>query len=589
VTALFLAVCGSGVSEITRVDARISEAPPRFSAAPKPVSQAISAKPLDNSTAVAAYSFRLLRTGYHGFAAQLRRESDNGLSDIGFTAAGDFDAASAVAFCATTRCHIERFYDQSGNTNTLEQTVNANQPVYVAAGSTTGRPVARWCATCGMHAADSATYKTAVVHGFMVVKIGLPEPVTTPLVMLVGYPHTATSDVGDLTWGLSNQGADILQFQVYGPGGYNNGSENPYGFGAVYRGQLYQYDFDTAGRNIKYNTTLFWAGTDASVVYANPVGLYVGMDAKGGSNMTHGDFAELILYGQTQAGGDGISTNQSAYWGISDPPSHVTTSDGYTWTPLYTGNFGASGGPLAGQYLHINGRSYFSEAAWDRYSIWQGQNPADGRDLMRFEVHRGDVDNINDSERSELDGAADPSWPPDTTVQISYAVLVEPGAVITDSSWLALGQFHYDNSGYPPGSFAFDLADDRWHLSIDSADNPVDVYTSTVITRNTWYDFFIEQKISSTGTADVLKVWINGQPVANLSGQLFPHGRQSAYWKYGIYRGYTVNEPLAVRYTNMEVGNKAVADLSGRIGAPLPHPVQSQPGKIHLYLPLVRR
>jgi Alpha-L-arabinofuranosidase B, catalytic/Polysaccharide lyase len=539
----------------------------------KPIVDSQYIKPLDSTTSVAAYSFRRLRTAYSGNAAQLRRESDNQLMDIGFSTNGHFDTANAATFCASTNCFVTKFYDQSGNTNTLEQTIPANQPRYIASGSSNGLPVARWCATCGMKAADSATYKTATINAFMVVKIGLPEPASASKSLIVGYPHSSSSDLTDLTWGISNQGAaDILQFQIFAPGGYNNGSENPYGFGAAYRGQLFQYDFDTATRVIKYNTTTFMDGTDVSINYPNAVGLCVGMDAKGTSNMANGEFSELILYSSTQVTRDTISQNQSKYWGISNPPETVKTVDGLNWTPIYTGNFGGAGGPLAGKYLHINNRKYFTEGAWDKYSIWQEQNTANARDLMRFEVHRGDVDNITETERSELDGAADPSWAADTTVQISYAVLVEPGAVITDASWLTLGQFHYDNAVYPPTSFSINLENDLWHVNVDGATNPVSVYDSAQIARDTWYDFFIEQKISSSGTVDVLKVWINKVNVVDKSGSLFPHGKQGGYWKYGIYRGYTVTEPIAVRYTNMEVVNKTLTDISDRILTPLSHP-----------------
>jgi Alpha-L-arabinofuranosidase B, catalytic/Polysaccharide lyase len=537
------------------------------------IADPIFVKPLDSTTSVAAYSFRRLRSAYRGSAIQLRRSSDNHLMNIGFTLNGNFDRATATQFCAATQCFVSRFYDQSGSANTLTQTINANQPRYVPTGSANGRPVARWCASCGMKAADSLTYKKTLIHGFMVVKIGLPAPSSSPNFLIVGYPHAATSDLTDMTWGLSNQGyADILQFQIYGPGGYNNGSENPYGFGAAYRGRLFQYDFNTSERTLKYNTKPFLDGTDATITYANAVGLHVGMDAKGTSNMLNGEFSELILYGTTQIMRDVISKNQTSYWGIANPPTQVKTSDGYNWTPVYTGNFGGSGGPLAGKYVRINGRDYFTESAWDRYSLWQGLNVATGRDLTRFEVRRGDVDNITGAERSELDGAASASWPADTTVQISYAVLVEPGARIANSAWLSLGQFHYDIGVYPPTSFSIDFANDQWHVDIDGAAYPLQVYSSSPVSRNIWYDFFIEQKISSTGKADVLKVWINRVNVVNLSGSLFPHGRQGGYWKYGIYRGYTVNETLAVRYANVELVNKATTDLSNRIAVPLSHP-----------------
>jgi hypothetical protein len=91
--------------------------------------------------------------------------------------------------------------------------------------------------------------------------------------------------------------------------------------------------------------------------------------------------------------------------------------------------------------------------------------------------------------------------------------------------------------------------------------------------RGAWYDFFIEQKVSSSGRDDVLTVWIDGTQVLNQSGALFPHGRQPGYWKIGIYRGDVVRETEIARYANLEIVDKATTPIDSRITSPLPHPM----------------
>jgi len=86
-----------------------------------------------SAPAAAGYSFRLLRQAYlgTGAAVRLRRASDNAESDIGFSGNGDFDTASATAFCNATSCFVKTWYDQSGNARHATQATAANQPALV--------------------------------------------------------------------------------------------------------------------------------------------------------------------------------------------------------------------------------------------------------------------------------------------------------------------------------------------------------------------------------------------------------------------------------------------------------------------------
>ncbi len=513
-----------------------------------------------------AISLRRLRSGYSGPAIQVQRVSDRATHNIGFSSAGDLDTSAAEAFCAATTCGISVVYDQSGaGCGNAVQTEAGRQFQLVLSGAADGKPVMRGSSVSGLRVPDCAAYKTPAVDVFVVARIGSRNG--GPGFRggtIIGYPRTPASDVMDFAWGVSASG-HALQFQVYVANtGYNNNTSNPDGLAAIYRNRLFQYEFSTARQDIRYNTKVFMPANPAvSISYPNAVGLVIGADAAGNNAIQGGDLGEIILYGAPQASRDEISAAQSAYWGISEPPPTVTTADGFVWAPVYRNDWKVK--------FPVNGREYFSESAGDLWSMWRATNAS--APLWRFEVRQGDADNITGNERSELDGAASPSWPADTTVQISYAVLLEPGAPI-QASWNVLGQYHYDKAAYPPASIGIGLMNDFWSIEKDGPTGMVRAWRSSErITRNAWYDFFIEQRVSSSGRDDVLMVWINGTRVLNLSGPLFPHGRQPGYWKIGIYRGDVVRETEIARYANLEIADKATTPIDSRITSPLPHPM----------------
>jgi hypothetical protein len=84
----------------------------------------------DYPNAAAAYSLRLLRTGYTGSAIQVRRSSDSDTTSIGFS--GNYlDTAALKTFCgtgATDTCFVRIWFDQSFSNRNLAKTTNANQP-----------------------------------------------------------------------------------------------------------------------------------------------------------------------------------------------------------------------------------------------------------------------------------------------------------------------------------------------------------------------------------------------------------------------------------------------------------------------------
>lgn len=80
-----------------------------------------------------AYSLRLLKTSYSGYAIRVRRSNDNAEQDIGF-ASNVLDTASLLSFCGSNSGYIVTIYDQSGNAQDVTQANAASQPIIVSTG-----------------------------------------------------------------------------------------------------------------------------------------------------------------------------------------------------------------------------------------------------------------------------------------------------------------------------------------------------------------------------------------------------------------------------------------------------------------------
>lgn len=85
--------------------------------------------------AAAAYSLRLLRSGYSGSAIRVRRSDDNAEQDIGFRN-NELDTSTLETFSLGSDCFVTTWYDQSGNGKNTTQSTASNQPKIVSNGST---------------------------------------------------------------------------------------------------------------------------------------------------------------------------------------------------------------------------------------------------------------------------------------------------------------------------------------------------------------------------------------------------------------------------------------------------------------------
>jgi hypothetical protein len=110
-------------------------------------------------SALAAYSFRKLRSAYAGDCIRIRRVNDNAEANIGFDADGWVDKAAVSAHCTTNDGRIVTFYDQAGSNNMISTDSSRQMKLWDGItenwiGQIANRP-------CGMPQANNAVYLTS--------------------------------------------------------------------------------------------------------------------------------------------------------------------------------------------------------------------------------------------------------------------------------------------------------------------------------------------------------------------------------------------------------------------------------------------
>ena len=121
------------------------------------------------SGATAAYSLRLLRSGYSGSAIRVRRADDNAEQDIGFRN-NELDTSALATFSLGSDCFITTWYEQSGASGAanLTQSTASNQPkIYDEATSSVvlenGKPTIDFDYTSTQHFSATPTNWSSIV------------------------------------------------------------------------------------------------------------------------------------------------------------------------------------------------------------------------------------------------------------------------------------------------------------------------------------------------------------------------------------------------------------------------------------------
>lgn len=222
----------------------------------------------------------------------------------------------------------------------------------------------------------------------------------------------------------------------------------------------------------------------------------------------------------------------------------------------------------------LNGKSYYPESAEKPYSLQISTNTTSP--IIRAEVRNGEMWTAamggNDTERAELDGAADHhplNYPRGTEFWFAYQFLIEPGAdqIATAGgypggplAWGVIGQIH-GNGAQAAVPWGLSIVGGRLSIRTQTGNQKETIHWTAPnkFVRNQVYDVVVRIKI--TGRSDsTMTCWIDGIQVADSHDLAIGGPDAGNYVKIGIYRGWQRNgyPPLAVEVANVEHGTTSL-------------------------------
>jgi hypothetical protein len=251
--------------------------------------------------AAAAYSLRQLRSAYTGSAIRVRRTNLDEI-DIGFTTAGELNTAALLAFTGTGALDngfVTTWYDQSGGSNNLTQTLALNQPKIVNAGNviTTlgGKP------TC-LFSGNQWIFKNW--------SLNLPQPYTNISVnrytsLASGFPYIMRNEYGN------DANLSLMGFLIGDGNRIFNGSNLNHSVAAVIDKDYLWFAIPNTQSTIN-NVTTFGNSGARGLTGGVTLGTY-----NGATGALNGFISEQIIYAGSQSlNQTNIQNNINSYYGI---------------------------------------------------------------------------------------------------------------------------------------------------------------------------------------------------------------------------------------------------------------------------------
>lgn len=487
-------------------------------------------------------------SSYQGNCFTCRRVSDNAVADIGWNGK-NADASSLISFIGTSTGRVTKWYDQSGNsTDAIQNTSNKQWLAFV---DTDGKISFKADSIGqGMELADSSSYKTAKVHGFIVLNGGDPPGGGAQAGVLVAYTPV----------GAVNTNARWLLGNAYGENStlgktVLNGAVNyfPFGMGHVrsLTNNFVVWDYSTEDQKLNVDGThTINSGTGSTdVTYGASSFLILG-NSRSYTDSFLGRFRAVILYGTTRSDRNSISAylNSASSMNISGLP-WTFTANGFTWNSNFLP-------PFTVDSTDHEGFTWVHQYGGYEWPSFAQATTSNNTDYVRFEVHPGDSDvNVTGAARAER-SATGLSIAKGTDAEIFSQFIIESGTVQT-GSWALTFQIHNDDASSVADMVFLNLLNEVFQVVTQrSGQSDTPRGSSVAIVRDTVYAIRISLHWSVSGTSDTLSVWLgqNGTSltqIVNVSGSLFTTDVSSAYIKQGLYTG-NPNSKIAMRIANFQ-------------------------------------
>ncbi|MDB2690388.1 hypothetical protein N9Z17_04235 [Planktomarina temperata] len=278
------------------------------------------------SGATAAYSLRLLRSGYSGSAIRVRRADDNAEQDIGFRN-NELDTSTLATFSLGSDCFITTWYEQSGASGAanLTQSTASNQPkIYDGATSSVvlenGKPTIDFDYTSTQHFSATPTNWSSIVDDTnhtlsMVYNL---NQYNSPRSTLYSIANEVSGGEGDTLIAMARSAGLRIGFFDKSVGSITKAAGFISTIGGAQNGVQYVVTsiYDTTDLNSFANSTIEDNNTSNPEAPKTANKFFIGANSNS-ANPMDGNLQEFIIWNVDQTTNrSGIETNINDYYSI---------------------------------------------------------------------------------------------------------------------------------------------------------------------------------------------------------------------------------------------------------------------------------
>ncbi len=147
------------------------------------------------------------------------------------------------------------------------------------------------------------------------------------------------------------------------------------------------------------------------------------------------------------------------------------------------------------------------------------------------------------------------------TMNATYEFKLPASNPLNDSfgsaGFTTIGDVHDSGAGSVPynqflGSWASSAHAESFAITIKSSGTQTSAYEGSVnLTRDVWHTVDLIIKCVASGSGGIAQTWLDGTQVLNFSGNI--SGVSPYFWKFGLYRGDTLDQTQVALYRNFQM------------------------------------